>query len=72
MATIDSKRMVDEIIAANGQQYEDEEPVVKIVEYRNCFDGRTAYGLIFEGEPLDKYRETAFVMEPKTIWERKT
>ena len=71
MATIDSRAMVDEIIAANGSMYEDEEPVVKIVEYQNCFDGRTAYGLVYESDPIDKYRETEFVRSPKTIFERK-
>jgi hypothetical protein len=62
--------MVDTIIAGNGIYPGDESmPIVKIVEYQNAFDGGTAYGLIYKGESLDRYAETPFVNNPKTIWE---
>lgn len=69
MATIDSKEIVDELIANNGN-YEDDPPVMKIVKYTNAWGG-TGYGLIHKGQPLDMYRETAFVRNPETIFERK-
>ena len=43
--------------------------MVKIVEYNNAFDGRVAYGLIYEREDLDRYAASDFVKHPKTIWE---
>jgi len=70
MATIDSKEMIDEIIAANGKLYDDEDPVVKIVEYTNMGGVRT-WGVVFEGENLDRYHASPFVVNPKTIFERK-
>lgn len=70
MATIDSRGMIDETIAANGKMYEDEEPVVKIVEYTNAW-GKVTWGVIFEGEDLNRYHESEFIRQPKTIWERK-
>lgn len=70
MATVDQRSIVDKIIAGNGiYDPEDTIPCVKIVEYQNIFDGRKAWGLIFAGEDLDRYRETDFVREPRTIWE---
>ena len=74
MATIDDRKHVDEIIAANGQQYPEEPPVVRIVQYDNAWGG-VSYGLVWQDEPQDmQYRyniETEFVRNPRTIWERK-
>lgn len=70
MATIDDKILVDKIIAANGRLWEEDPPVLKIVEYTNVFDGRKAWGIISEGESLGKYVETEFVRNPVTIWEQ--
>lgn len=68
MPTINSKQLVDEIIARNGH-YEDDPQVVKIVEYTNDWGGRS-YGLIYEQHDPNMYAPSPFVHNPKTIWER--
>lgn len=68
MATINSREMVDEIIANQGLYPGDHLRVERIVEYNNIFDGGIAYGLIYEGEDLNRYHEGATV-NPRTIWE---
>jgi len=71
MATINSKEIVDELIKNNGH-YSDDPPVIKIVEYTSGYPGNPpCYGLIYEGDGLDRYRESQFVRNPKTIFERK-
>ena len=67
MATITNRSLVEEIIRNDGH-YEDDPRVVKIVEYRNAFDGREAFGLIYEDESLDRYDSSPFIREPKTIF----
>ncbi len=70
MATIDSRAAIDAIIAANGRQYPDEPPVVRIVEYTNAWD-KTCWGIVFEDEPADMYRyemESDYVKRPRVIW----
>ena len=69
MATITQKDIVDTIIRNNGH-YEDDELVVKIVEYNNMFDGRVAWGLIYESEDLMRYHNSGACRNPRTIWER--
>ncbi len=71
MPTINSKKIIDEIIAGDGYYPGDDVRVVKIVQYRNAFDGGLCYGVIYEGHPLDMYAETEFVRSPETIWEAK-
>ncbi len=63
MGTI-SKKIVDDVIAG---KYADDMPV-KIVQYTNAW-GDEAYGLICQGDRLDKYRASEFVFNPKTYWE---
>lgn len=73
MATITDKSIVDRIIEGNGIYPGDEDmPIVKIVKYQNAFNGGDAYGLIYKGESLDRYTETVFVINPKTIWEHES
>ena len=72
MATIDSREIIDRIIANDGY-YElpptsGEPRAVKVVRYTNAWDG-TTYGVVFTGDPLDKYQETPFVRNPTVIWE---
>ena len=69
MPTINSRKIIDEIIAANGRQYSDEPPVVRIVQYTNAW-GNIAYGVVWEGmdDPYRYDRETEFVQNPKVIW----
>ena len=69
MATVNSRRIVDQIIQGNGY-YDDEDPrVVKIVQYRNVFNGGIAYGLIYQGEDLNRYHTAEACLSPVTIWE---
>ena len=69
MATIDSKKIIDEIILANGKQYDDEPQVVKIIAYTNAW-GKVTYGVVWEGDgDLGRYEvETPFVQNPQVIW----
>lgn len=73
MATITQKDVVDEIIAGNGLYGSEEDGfdplVVKIVEYNNMFNGGIAWGLIYEGEDLNRYHESGACVKPRTIWE---
>ena len=75
MATITQKHIVEAIIAGNGEYGSDEEGwdplVVKIVQYNNQFDGKLAWGLIYEHEDLNRYHNSGACLNPTTIWERK-
>lgn len=76
MATITQRDIVDQIIANDGRYGSDEEgwdePVVKIVEYNNMFDGGIAWGLIYQGEDLNRYHASGACRKPRTIWEHST
>lgn len=73
MATINSRQVVDTIIAGNGIYPGDEDmPVLKIVEYNNAFDGAVCYGLIYKGDPMNHYQESPYIRNPKTIWEHES
>lgn len=70
MATIDSKKLIDEIIAANGYYYDDPR-VYMVVEYTN-FNGNITWGITYVTES-SKMRtryldETEYVRNPKVIW----
>ncbi len=70
MATIDNPEAIAKIIAANGAEYPDEPPVVKIVQYTNA-NGGTCYGVTWEGEPLFRYDfPTPWIQNPVVMWER--
>lgn len=71
MSTINSKEIIDKIIAGNGIYPGDEHcsPIVRIVEYTNAWGG-TCWGTETQRE-LGKYHPTEFVRNPKVIWERK-
>jgi hypothetical protein len=64
MATVD-KVTADKIAASNGH-YDDDPPVVRIVEYTDM-GGKQAYGLEYEGQ-LGKYAESVYVRDPKVYW----
>lgn len=66
MGTV-SKEIADDVIAGKY----DEDRVVKIVKYTNL-EGGDAYGIITEGHDLDTYRETEFVRNPVTYWDKPT
>lgn len=67
MATVEDRKLVDEIIAGNGHYYDDPR-VVKIVQYQNT-NGGICYGLIYEYDDGNKYAESPFVCNPTVIWE---
>ena len=73
MATIDNKKMIDEMIAANGY-YMDDPRVAKIVEYTNAY-GKQTWGVTWSSEHPDsqnKYlKNSPFIHNPKLIWEAK-
>lgn len=70
MSTV-SKKIADAIVKGNGFYPGDHIRVQKIVEYDNAFGGDPAYGLIYQGQDLDRYRETQFVRNPRVYWEWK-
>ena len=63
MGTV-NKRIADDVVAG---KYANDRPV-KIVKYQNAFNGQDAYGLICEGQPLDCYAESDFVINPVVYW----
>ena len=69
MATMTSKNVVDTIIAGNGYYPGDDMRVVKIVEYKNMFDGELAWAVVYEtdGDP-NRYETSANCIDPKIIW----
>jgi hypothetical protein len=69
LATITSKKIVDETIMHDGLYPGDSRRVVKIVCYQNAFDDGLAYGFIYEGEDPEKYVASDFIRNPQTIFE---
>ena len=68
MATVSSREIVDEIIAKGGH-YDDDETIVRIVQYNNQFNGELAWGLIYEGEDLWRYHNSPACHNPQTIFD---
>lgn len=68
MATV-SKDIADKVVKGKGFYPGDRTKVVKIVQYENIFDRGLAYGLIYKGEPLNRYDKAGY--NPKTYWEEK-
>lgn len=67
MATIDNKKMIDEIIANNGHYYDDPQ-VYAIFEYTNGW-GNTTWALIWHKEHMSRYAENPpYVNNPKVLW----
>jgi hypothetical protein len=64
MSTV-NKEIADAIVRG---EYAEDRPV-KIVKYTNAW-GAEAYGVIFEGQDLDKYEESDYVINPVTYWEK--
>lgn len=71
MSTIDTRSIIDTIIAGNGVYPGDEHlpPVVRIVEYQNAWGG-ICWGTEIERE-RGRYRPSQYVINPRVIWERK-
>lgn len=80
MATITDRAVIDDLIANNGIDPEDEPsyaitgPVVRIVEY-TTLEGQTNWGIVFQSEAAiglwDRYmKPSQYVNEPHEIWKR--
>lgn len=67
MPTLDSKQIIDTLISNNGF-YSDDPQVHSIVEYTSLWGG-TCYGVNYSR--VNKYEESRFVINPKTIFTRK-
>lgn len=74
MATITQRDVVDEIIANDGRYGSDEdgwdEPIIRIVEYNNMFDGKVAWGLIYEHEDPMRYHNSGACHNPRIIFDK--
>ncbi len=70
MATIDNKKMIDDIIKNNGH-FEDDPQVYMIVEYTNAY-GDITWGVTWSNENVKSRTryldESKFVQKPKVIW----
>lgn len=70
MATVDDKKLIDEIIAKDGY-YEDDPRVYMIVEYTNSFGNKT-WGVTWSNQgkaEREKYLlHTAYVRTPRILW----
>ena len=70
MATIDNKKMIDDLIANNGH-FEDDPRVAQIVEYTNAY-GNITWGVTWINEPPASQRRyeiaTEWVRNPRVIW----
>jgi len=73
MATIDNKKIIDNIIKNDGY-YEDDPRVAMIVEYENVY-GSITWGVTWSNEPKQYQRryliESTYINNPKIIWEAK-
>ena len=73
MTTVNDRKVVDDLIAADGYD-EPGDPhsqiCVRIVQYNNQFNGGIAYGLIWQGMPLDSYHSSPHCHNVQTIWDR--
>lgn len=65
MSTV-NKRIADDILAG---KYEDSK-VVKIVQYTTPEGWQNNFGLISEGQPLDMYEASPFIIAPQLYWEK--
>jgi len=73
LTTVNSRKVVDDLIAANGV----DEPgnphsqiCVKIVRYNNQFNGNIAYGLVWQSMDLMSYENSPHCHNVTTIWMR--
>jgi len=73
MSTINSKEIIDEIIANHGY-YSDDPRVYMIVEYTNAYGNKT-WGVTWINELPERreryLEETKYVRNPKIIWQAK-
>lgn len=74
MATFDDRATVERLVRNNGHYDQPgtptdyDPPVLRITEYTNAW-GKRAWGVVYPGDELDRYRESDFVREPTIIFE---
>ena len=70
MSTIDSKELIDSLIADNGYYYDDPR-VYMIVEYTN-YEGNIAWGVTWiteNSKARTRYlEESQYIRNPRVIW----
>lgn len=59
---------IAEIIIKNDGYYYDDPRVMKVVEYTNNWGGQS-FGVVYSHQDPDTYRASAYVRNPKTLWE---
>lgn len=69
MATIDSREMIDKLIANDGY-YEDDPRVLAIHSYMNNWGART-YHVAWQQAEIDSLYSSPFCTDIKLIWSRK-
>ena len=70
MATINDRRIIQQLVNNDGR-YEDDTPVVRIVEYTNAW-GRRTWGVSYGEHEREKYmQESEFISFPVIIWDNK-
>ena len=68
MATIDSKAIIDKIIANDGL-YADDPPVEYIDQYETP-EGQITYGVCYTGQDLLNYLDSPFCNNQRMLWKR--
>ena len=75
MSTLDSKSMIDDIVAHDGLYFEDGEDtrdprVTHILEYKNQFNGAKTWKLFYSQETFDSVLDSEHQMiSPWLYWE---
>lgn len=69
MATIESKKLVDEIIADNGYM-DNKSQAMLIVEYNHSVNDKTMWSIILVPSDLESLMVSPYVRDPRIIWMR--
>lgn len=69
MSTVD-KTTADRVIAGDGMYPGDYIRVTRIYQYKNAFDGRPAYKLMYDNK-AQTLEPSDFIIEPTIYWEYK-
>jgi hypothetical protein len=70
MSSIQSRSVIDKLIAGNGKYPGDSVIVVEILEYENIFDGGTTYKLIYSKDDAKYIKSNLACRAWKSIWKR--
>lgn len=67
MATINDAKFVRELLASGGR-YENDRPIIGVVEYRNKFNGQYAYGICWLEREIYGYLTSPDCVGTKVLW----